>query len=83
MSGDDAIEVAGDVTGVLPAGRYRVVLSNGHRLVARVPRRRLEDMGEICPGSRVRLSVCPGDMSQGLVVEVLKRITRHESSRFS
>lgn len=71
MPGNDAIEVAGAVTRVLPAGRFRVVLANGHELVARVLRRQLQLMGEIAPGSRLRVSLCPSDMSQGLVVEVL------------
>ncbi|HAV62778.1 MAG TPA: hypothetical protein DCY13_10470 [Verrucomicrobiales bacterium] len=71
MPGDDAIEIAGVVRAVMPAGRYRVELQNGHQLVARVPRRSQSALVGIRPGSRLQLSLCPSDMSQGLVVEVL------------
>jgi len=83
MSGDDAIDLTGEVSECLPAGRYRVVLANGHRLVTRVPRRLTGTMGLIGTGDRLRIRVCPGDMSQGVVVSVLERITNHESSRIS
>lgn len=72
MSGNDAIRIAGTVTETLPKGRFRVRLGNGHRLVVRVLRRDLEKFGRINSGEELQLRVCPGDMSQGIVEEILK-----------
>lgn len=73
MPGNDAIELAGTVMEVLPAGRYRVRLANGHRLVARVVRRRQAELGPIRIGDRLTMLVSPGDMSQGIVENILER----------
>ena len=81
MPGDDAVELEGEVTGVLPQGRYRVRLANGHQLVARVARRQAEELGYVVCGDRLILSVSPSDFSQGMVRQNLKRNTKHESSR--
>jgi translation initiation factor IF-1 len=73
MPGNDAIELAGTVMEVLPAGRYRVRLPNGHQLVARVVRRRQTELGPIRIGDRLAMLVSPGDMSQGIVENILER----------
>jgi len=83
MPGNDAIQLEGRVTVVLPAGRVRVDLANGHQLVARVTMRRRQDIGALQVGDRVVLAVSPGDMSQGTVETVLERIAKNESSRVS
>jgi translation initiation factor IF-1 len=72
VSGNDAIRIAGTVTETLPKGRFRVQLANGHRLVARVLRKDADEFGGIRSGDELRLRVCPGDMSQGIVDEILK-----------
>ena len=72
MSGIDAIRIAGTVTEILPKGRFRVELGNGHRLVARILRRDVEKFGRIESGEELQLRVCPGDMSQGFVEKILK-----------
>jgi translation initiation factor IF-1 len=81
MPGNDAIELETEVIDLLPAGRLRVRLSNGHRLIARVVRRQQAEMGLLAVGDRLLVNVSPSDMSQGVVKKVLNRITKHESSR--
>lgn len=81
MPGNDAIELETEVIDLLPAGRLRVRLSNGHRLIARVVRRQQSEMGLLAVGDRLLVNVSPSDMSQGVVKKVLNRITKHESSR--
>ncbi len=83
MPGNEAIELEAEVIGLLPAGRLRVQLSNGHRLVARVVRRRQAELGLLAVSDRVLVAISPSDMSQGIVKQVLNRITKHESSRVS
>ena len=81
MPRDEAIELEGEVTGILPQGRYRVRLANGHQLVARVARRCADELGPVVCGDRLKLNVSPSDFSQGRVRQILKRNTKHESSR--
>ncbi len=81
MPGNDAIEFETEVIDLLPAGRLRVKLSNGHQLIARVVRRRQAELGSLTVGDRVLVAVSPSDMSQGIVRSILNRITKHESSR--
>lgn len=83
MPGNDAIELEAAVTAVLPAGRLRARLENGHELIARIPRRNQERLGAVGVGDSVLVTVSPGDMSQGVVGTILKRIKKHESSRVS
>jgi len=83
MPGNDAIDLEAEVIGLLPAGRLQVRLANGHQLVARVVRRRQAELGLVTVGDRIQLSVSPGDFAQGVVKNILKRITIHESSRVS
>lgn len=80
MPGDDAIELEAEVIAVLPAGRLRVQLANGHRLVARVIRRRQASVGPVQAGDRLAVVVNPGDFSQGVVEQILNdKTTKHES----
>jgi translation initiation factor IF-1 len=83
MPGNDAIELEAAVIAVLPAGRLRARLPNGHELIARIPRRSQERLGLVDVGDSVLVTVSPGDMSQGVVGTILKRIKKHESSRVS
>lgn len=75
MPGNDAIELEGTVTAVLPAGRYRLRLRNGHELVARVIRRRQSEFEVVGVGDRLAVAASPSDMSQALVEKILERNT--------
>ena len=81
MPGNDAIELETEVIDLLPAGRVRVQLSNGHRLIARVVRRQQTEMGVLAVGDRLLVNVSPSDWSQGVVKKVLNRFIKNESSR--
>jgi translation initiation factor IF-1 len=76
MPGNDAIHLEGTVTEVLPAGRWRIRLDNGHRLVARVLKKQQAVIGSAQTGDRVGLRVNPGDMSQGIVDDILQRFKK-------
>jgi translation initiation factor IF-1 len=81
MPGNDAIEFEAAVIEVLPGGRLRVQLANGHALVARIVRRRQTELGLVGFGDRVMVAVSPSDFSQGVVKQILNSNTKHESSR--
>lgn len=74
MPGTDAIELAAAVVAVLPGGRVRVQVANGHQLVARIVRRRQAELGLVNVGDRVMVAVSPSDMSQGVVKQILNSI---------
>jgi translation initiation factor IF-1 len=71
MPGGDLIGVEGTVVAGLPGGRYRVVLANGHELIARIPRRHQAEPAQFRRGDRVNVEVSPCDFSQGRIKSVL------------
>lgn len=75
MPGNDAIRIGAVVEKVMPAGRFRVVLENGHRLIARVLRRRADEFAAVRVGDELQVRLSPGDMSQGTVEQILKTNT--------
>jgi translation initiation factor IF-1 len=68
MPGDDAFEVEGRVTEVLPNGTWRVELSNGHNLCAFATGGARKYASRICPGDKVWLKLTPYDLSQGRII---------------
>ena len=75
MAKEELIEMEGAVTEVLPDGRYRVTLDNGHLLVAYAGGKLKKNHIRIIAGDNVSLEMSPYDLSKG-------RITfRHLPSR--
>ena len=68
MAGEDPFQVEGRVVEVLANRTYRVVLANGHRVLAFVAgRRKFSFPGFVC-GDRVRLAMSPYDLSEGRIL---------------
>ncbi|MFM2121131.1 MAG: translation initiation factor [Pseudomonadota bacterium] len=57
----------GQVAEVLPDSRYRVVLENGHSLVAYTAGRMKKNHIRILAGDRVSLELSPYDLSKGRI----------------
>ena len=74
MAGESAFKVESVIVEVLPGQTYRAELSNGHRLLAFVPGKALEDFAGLKPGDRVKLQMSPGDLSQGRIIVETKQI---------
>jgi translation initiation factor IF-1 len=75
LAKEELIEMRGLVEDVLPDSRYRVVLENGHILVAYTAGKMRKNHIRILAGDRVSLELSPYDLSKG-------RITfRHLDSR--
>ncbi|MEW6305154.1 MAG: translation initiation factor IF-1 [Verrucomicrobiota bacterium] len=66
MAGSDAIRIEGVVLEALPNSVFWVELPNGHRVIARLPRR-LQPMALVA-GGKVVLEMSPADMSAGRIV---------------
>lgn len=67
-----AIEVEGTVEEPLPNGMFRVLLPNGHKVLAHISGKiRLHHI-KILPGDKVLIELSPYDLSRGRVTYRLK-----------
>jgi translation initiation factor IF-1 len=73
MAKEESIQVEGVVTDVLPDRKYRVVLENGHQVLAYGAGKMSKFKIKVLAGDRVTLMLSPYDLTRG-------RITfRHKS----
>ncbi len=63
----DLIEMQGSVTEVLPDSRYRVVLDNGHPVIAYSGGRMRKHHIRILAGDKVTLEMSPYDLTKGRI----------------
>jgi translation initiation factor IF-1 len=75
MPKEDLLEFEGLVTEILPDGRYRVQLENGHQLVAYTAGRMKKNRIKTLAGDRVTVEVSPYDLGKG------RLIFRHKDER--
>ena len=68
MARADAIEVEGAVVEVLPNQRYRVELTNGHRVLAFISGKARLSFPKLAPGEKVMLEMSPYDLSAGRII---------------
>ena len=64
---EEAIEVEGTVVEPLPNAFFRVELTNGHKVLARVSGKIRMNFIRILPGDRVLVELSPYDLSQGRI----------------
>jgi len=67
MAKEELIEMHGAVTEVLPDGRYRVTLDNGHNLVACAGGKLKKNHIRIIAGDAVSLEMSPYDLTKGRI----------------
>ncbi|MBL8702295.1 MAG: translation initiation factor IF-1 [Alphaproteobacteria bacterium] len=68
MAKEDLLEFDGAVMEVLPDGRYRVQLDNGHQIVAYTAGRMKKARIRTLAGDRVTVEMTPYDLEKGRVV---------------
>ena len=68
MAKEDLIEMRGRVEEVLPDSRYRVVLDNGHNLVAYSGGKMRKNHIRIIAGDYVTLELSPYDLNKGRIM---------------
>ena len=68
MAREDLIEVEGIVEEALPNAMFRVVLDNGHKVLAHVSGRMRKNFIRILPGDRVAIELSPYDLNRGRIV---------------
>jgi translation initiation factor IF-1 len=67
MAKEELLEMHGLVQEVLPDSRYRVVLDNGHELIAYSAGRMRKHHIRILAGDNVSLELSPYDLSKGRI----------------
>ncbi len=68
MSKEDLLESEGVVTEVLPDGRFRVRLENGHVIIAYTAGRMRKNRIRMLAGDRVTVEMTPYDLDKGRVI---------------
>ena len=68
MAKDDTIEVEGHVLEVLPGGKFKVQLENGHIVEAHVSGKIRMNNIRILPGDTVVLELSPSDITHGRII---------------
>ena len=64
---DQAIEVTGVVTKVLPATMYKVQLENGHEVLAHISGKMRKFFIKIAIGDKVTVEISPYDLGKGRI----------------
>ena len=68
MAKEDVIEVEGVVREPLPNAMFKVVLDNGHTVLAHISGKMRMHFIRILPGDRVKLEVSPYDLGRGRII---------------
>ena len=68
MAKDDVIEMEGKVLDILPGGKFRVQLSNGHTVEAHVSGKIRMNYIRILPGDKVTMEISPYDLTRGRII---------------
>ena len=68
MAKEELLEFEGSVTDVLPDGRFRVDLDNGHQIVAYTAGRMKRNRIKTIAGDRVTVEMTPYDLEKGRIV---------------
>jgi len=62
------IEMEGKVLETLPNARFKVLLDNGHQILAHISGKMRMFYIKILPGDRVKVELSPYDLSQGRII---------------
>jgi len=68
MAKEKAIEVDGAIKETLPNATFKVVLDNGHEILAHVSGKMRMNYIKLLPGDKVKLEMSPYDLSKGRIV---------------
>ena len=67
MAKEELLEFEGEVVDVLPDGRFRVKLENGHQMIAYTAGRMKKNRIRTLAGDRVTVEMTPYDLTKGRI----------------
>lgn len=68
MGSKDFIEMDGEVTELLPSASFKVLLENGHQILAHISGKMRMNKIRLLPGDKVRVQMTPYDLTKGRVI---------------
>jgi translation initiation factor IF-1 len=72
LSKQDVIEMEGTIEESLPNAMFRVVLENGHKVLAHISGKMRKHFIKILPGDKVKVELSPYDLTRGRITYRLK-----------
>lgn len=67
LNAKDFIEMQGEVLELMPAASFRVVLENGHEVLAHLSGKMRMNRIRLLPGDKVKLQISPYDLTKGRI----------------
>ena len=67
MAKEKNIEVDGEILETLPNAMFKVILDNGHEVLAHVSGKMRMHYIKILPGDKIKLELSPYDLSRGRI----------------
>ncbi len=64
----DFIEMKGEITEAMPSTTFKVLLENGHEILAHLSGRMRMNKIRLLPGDMVRVQLSPYDLTKGRIV---------------
>jgi translation initiation factor IF-1 len=68
LAKEEAIQVEATVEETLPNAMFRLVLDNGHKVLAHISGRMRKNFIRILPGDKVLVELSPYDLNRGRIV---------------
>lgn len=64
----DFIEVIGEVAELMPAATFKVLLDNGHEILAHLSGKMRMNKIRLLPGDKVKVQISPYDLTKGRII---------------
>ena len=72
MAKEPAIEIDGEIKETLPNAMFKVILENGHEVLAHISGKMRMHYIKILPGDKVKLELSPYDMTKVRIIYSVK-----------
>ncbi|MFA6172012.1 MAG: translation initiation factor IF-1 [Patescibacteria group bacterium] len=67
LNSKEFIEMRGEVVEAMPSATFKVILENGHEILAYLSGRMRMNKIRLLPGDRVRVEISPYDLTKGRI----------------
>ena len=67
INSKDFIELKGEVLELMPATSFKVLLENGHEILAHLSGRMRMNRIRLLPGDKVKIQISPYDLTKGRI----------------
>lgn len=67
LNSKDFIEMQGEVLELMPAASFKVLLENGHEILAHLSGKMRMNKIRLLPGDKVKIQISPYDLTKGRI----------------